>query len=127
MLHLDIKKLGRFWRPGHRFTGDRHGASDGAGRDLVHVAIDAASRVAHGCVLPDERGTRACKAVLRRLGLRHIRTRPTRLAPMATGSDSSRPNCASGRMAGAMSTATGAPPACRAGCITKTTTASTPA
>ena len=31
LLHLDIKKLGRFWRPGHRVTGDRQGASDGAG------------------------------------------------------------------------------------------------
>lgn len=109
LLHLDIKKLGRFWRPGHRVTGDRHGASDGAGWDFVHVAIDDASRVAHGCILPDERGTSACKALLdslrhyrslgvrftrvmtdngscyrsrtfrrllRRLGLRHIRTRP---------------------------------------------------
>ena len=109
MLHLDIKKLGRFWRPGHRVTGDRQRASDGAGWDFVHVAIDDASRVAHGCVLPDERGTSACKALLgslrhyrslgvrftrvmpdngacyrsrsfrrllRRLGLRHIRTRP---------------------------------------------------
>src|SRR5262245_39288612 len=30
LLHLDVKKLGRFWRPGHRVTGGRHGASAGA-------------------------------------------------------------------------------------------------
>ncbi len=23
LLHLDIKRLGRFWKPGHRITGDR--------------------------------------------------------------------------------------------------------
>lgn len=31
LLHLDIKKLGRFRRSGHRVTGDRTQASDGAG------------------------------------------------------------------------------------------------
>ena len=40
LLHLDIKKLGRFWRPGHRVTGDRQGASEGAGWEFVHLAID---------------------------------------------------------------------------------------
>lgn len=29
LLHLDIKKLGRFWRPGHRITGDRQQCSMG--------------------------------------------------------------------------------------------------
>ena len=33
LLHLDVKKLGRFAIPGHRVTGDkRHGESRGAGR-----------------------------------------------------------------------------------------------
>jgi hypothetical protein len=27
LLHLDVKKLGRFWRPGHRRTGSREGQS----------------------------------------------------------------------------------------------------
>lgn len=31
LLHLDIKKLGRFERPGHRVTGDRRQDSPGAG------------------------------------------------------------------------------------------------
>ncbi|MFB0770133.1 IS481 family transposase, partial [Aeromonas salmonicida] len=30
LLHLDIKKLGRFHRPGHRVTGDRRQDSRGA-------------------------------------------------------------------------------------------------
>jgi len=64
LLHLDIKKLGRFWRPGHRVTGDRSGASEGAGWEFVHLAIDDHSRVAFGTIEPDERGTSACRALL---------------------------------------------------------------
>ena len=40
MLHLDVKKLGRFYRPGHRVTGSRRMTSEGAGWDYVHVAVD---------------------------------------------------------------------------------------
>ena len=40
LLHLDIKKLVRFRRVGHRITGSRRNASDGAGWEFVHVAID---------------------------------------------------------------------------------------
>lgn len=55
LLHIDIKKLGRFDRPGHRVTGSRsHGASRGAGWDFVHVAVDDATRLAYVEVLPDE-------------------------------------------------------------------------
>lgn len=64
LLHLDIKKLGRFWRPGHRLTGDRAGTSAGAGWEFVHLAIDDHSRVAFGTIEPDERGTSACRALL---------------------------------------------------------------
>jgi transposase InsO family protein len=57
LLHLDIKKLGRFGRPGHRVHGDRRkGRTRGAGWDFVHVAIDDASRIAFSRILPDERG-----------------------------------------------------------------------
>jgi transposase InsO family protein len=56
LLHLDVKKLGRFWRPGHRVTGDRRGTSGGAGWEYVHVCIDDASRAAYVEILPDERG-----------------------------------------------------------------------
>jgi len=40
MLHLGIKKLGRFHRPGHRVIGDRSQDSRGAGWEYVHVAIE---------------------------------------------------------------------------------------
>ena len=111
LIHIDIKKLGRFNRTGHRITGDRSGPnkSRGAGWEFVHVCIDDASRVAlcrdqEGRAqgerrrLPEGRRrllrqarrhrrarddrqrlllqirafARACK----RLGLKHIRTRP---------------------------------------------------
>lgn len=42
LLHLDIKKLGRFERTGHRITGSRKGRSQGVGWDYLHVAIDDA-------------------------------------------------------------------------------------
>ncbi|THK33360.1 IS481 family transposase [Ensifer sp. MPMI2T] len=56
MIHIDIKKLGRFERVGHRITGDRAGQSNsrGIGWEFVHVCIDDASRVAFSQVLPDE-------------------------------------------------------------------------
>lgn len=111
LIHIDIKKLGKFSRVGHRITGDRTGQSKtrGIGWEFVHVCIDDASRIAFSQIKPDERKRsavaflraavayyaslgikvervmtdngscyrsfafrRACK----RLGLRHIRTRP---------------------------------------------------
>ena len=56
LIHLDIKKLGCFDRPGHRVTGTRTtGRSRGAGWDFVHVAVDDATRLAYVEVLGDER------------------------------------------------------------------------
>jgi len=55
LLHIDIKKLGRFARPGHRVHGDRRQDSPGAGWEFVHVAIDDASRIAFAEILADER------------------------------------------------------------------------
>jgi transposase len=48
LIHIDIKKLGRFDRVGHRITGDRRGQSNsrGIGWEFVHVCIDDASRIA---------------------------------------------------------------------------------
>lgn len=46
LLHLDIKKLGRFRRPGNRVTGDQQQDSRGAGWEYVHVAIADHSRIA---------------------------------------------------------------------------------
>ena len=57
MIHIDIKKLGRFERVGHRITGDRTGQANsrGVGWEFVHVCIDDASRIAFSQILPDER------------------------------------------------------------------------
>ena len=65
LIHLDIKKLGRFDQVGHRITGDRTrqsstrgvrgGKAYGAGWEYVHVAIDDASRLAFSQILPDEK------------------------------------------------------------------------
>lgn len=56
MIHLDIKKLGRFDMAGHRATGDRQaGRSYRAGWDFLHVCVDDASRLAYTEILPSER------------------------------------------------------------------------
>lgn len=65
LIHIDIKKLGRFGRIGHRITGDRRKQSStrgmrkgkpwGAGWEFVHVCIDDASRIAFSQVMKDER------------------------------------------------------------------------
>src|ERR1700733_6032946 len=61
LIHLDIKKLGRFDRIGHRITGDRTGQSNsrGMGWEFVHVCIDDHSRVAFSQILPDEKASSA--------------------------------------------------------------------
>ena len=57
LIHIDIKKLGRFDRVGHRITGDRTGQSNsrGIGWEFVHVCIDDASRIAFAQVMTDEK------------------------------------------------------------------------
>jgi transposase InsO family protein len=65
LVHLDIKKLGRIGRIGHRITGDRRSRARGIGWEFAHVAIDDASRLAYVEVLEDERGPTAT-AFLRR-------------------------------------------------------------
>ena len=111
LIHIDIKKLGRFERTGHRITGDRTGQSNsrGIGWEFLHLAVDDHSRLAYSEILPDEkrgscltflfnalrffrrhgvavervmtdngsafRSRRDAKA-LRRLGIKHKRTRP---------------------------------------------------
>ena len=60
MIHIDIKKLGRFNRIGHRITGDRRGSSnarsrgEGPGWEYLHVCIDDHSRVAFAKIMPNE-------------------------------------------------------------------------
>jgi transposase len=57
MIHLDIKRRGRFERVGHRITGDRTGQSNSrrVGWEYVHVCIDDASRIAFTNIFPDEK------------------------------------------------------------------------
>lgn len=55
LLHVDIKKLGRIERPGHRVTGTREGRVQGAGWEFLYVAVDDHSRVAFTQMYPDER------------------------------------------------------------------------
>jgi transposase InsO family protein len=56
MIHIDIKKLGRFARSGHRVTGNRQGCRNaGAGWEFVHVAIDDHSRIAFARIMPNEK------------------------------------------------------------------------
>jgi transposase InsO family protein len=61
LIHIDIKKLGRFDRVGHRITGDRTGQSNsrGIGWEYVHLAIDDHSRLAYSEIFPDEK-RRSC-------------------------------------------------------------------
>jgi transposase InsO family protein len=57
LIHLDIKKLGRFNRTGHRATGVRaeESRSRGAGWEYVHICIDDSSRIAYAEIKKDER------------------------------------------------------------------------
>lgn len=55
LIHVDIKKLGRILKPGHRVTGDRRGQLKGkAGWQYLFVAIDDCSRLGFASVYPDE-------------------------------------------------------------------------
>ena len=55
LLHIDIKKLGRFEDVGHRITGDYRKRTRHVGWEYVFVAVDDHSRVAFTDIHPDER------------------------------------------------------------------------
>jgi transposase len=65
LIHVDVKKLGRILRPGHRVTGNRRDRFTDArgygvsGWEFVHVCVDDATRLAYVEVLADERGETA--------------------------------------------------------------------
>ena len=65
LLHVDIKRLGRFDRVGHRITRKRSFGSPRQGFEFVYVATDDASRLSYAEILPDECGSSACVFLVR--------------------------------------------------------------
>jgi transposase InsO family protein len=70
LVHVDVKKLGRIIRPGHRVTGSRVDRRDQGkkGWEFVHVCVDDATRLAYAEVLADERGPTAAGFLRRACG-----------------------------------------------------------
>lgn len=67
LIHIDVKKLGKFNRaglPAHLRRGG-YAANTGAGWEYVHVAIDDTTRLAYVEILDDEKGP-TCVGFLRR-------------------------------------------------------------
>jgi transposase InsO family protein len=64
LVHVDVKRLGRFGAAGKRAFGGRR-VSRGYGWECCHVCVDDATRLAYVEVLPDERG-RTAAGFLRR-------------------------------------------------------------
>ena len=65
LLHVDTKKLGRFWEVGKRIRRDGINRSRKAGWQHLHVAVDDNSRLAYCEILASERKDE-CAAFLRR-------------------------------------------------------------
>jgi transposase InsO family protein len=67
LIHIDVKKLGRFNVPGHRITGRQAGYRPPRqpGWDAIHVAIDDTSRLAYLEILDDDKGP-TCAGFLER-------------------------------------------------------------
>jgi transposase InsO family protein len=87
LIHLDMKKLARFWRIGHRVTGDpRDHLNRGAGWDVLHVAIDDATRLAYVEVLEDEKRTSTAAFLIR--ALRWFKQRGIRVERVMTDNGS---------------------------------------
>ena len=65
LIHIDVKKLGQFDRPGKRVLGPMGNVNRGKGWEYCHVAVDDSTRLAYVEILPDEKGA-TCVAFLRR-------------------------------------------------------------
>jgi transposase InsO family protein len=63
LVHVDVKKLGRIGRPGHRVTGrvsgGHHRRAYHLGWEYVHVCVDDATRLVYVEVLDDEKAVTA--------------------------------------------------------------------
>ena len=55
LLHMDVKRFGRFEAPGHALTGDRTKRSRRVGWEYVHSIVDDCSRLAYSEIHDDER------------------------------------------------------------------------
>src|SRR3984885_10051350 len=89
IVHIDIKKLGKFNRIGHRITGDRIGQSNtrGVGWEYVHLAIDDHSRLAYSEILPDEKRTSCLRFLFN--ALRYFRSLGVKVERVMTDNGSS--------------------------------------
>jgi transposase InsO family protein len=89
IVHIDIKKLGKFNRIGHRITGDRTGQSNarGVGWEYVHLAIDDHSRLAYSEILPDEKRTSCLRFLFN--ALRYFRSLCVKVERVMTDNGSS--------------------------------------
>ncbi|BDE04861.1 IS481 family transposase [Vulcanimicrobium alpinum] len=72
LVHIDIKKIARFERVGHRIHGDRTKCSRRVGYDVIFVAVDDASRRTETRVYTREDATSAAD-FLRRLAILYAR------------------------------------------------------
>ena len=79
LIHVDTKKLGRFYEPGHRVTGDQRSSGRMKaikGWEFHHIAIHDRTRLAYAELLPDEKSAtsadflRRAAAFYRRHGIR---------------------------------------------------------
>jgi len=65
LIHIDVKKLGKIGKAGHRVHGDRSVRSRGIGWEFLHVCVDDATRLAYAEVLNNEHPA-TCIAFLER-------------------------------------------------------------
>jgi transposase InsO family protein len=59
LVHIDIKKLARIHKPGHRMTGNPQDETRHAGWEFLYVAVDDHSRMAYVAMMPDEKAVSA--------------------------------------------------------------------
>ena len=107
MLHLDTKQLGGIvGGPGHRATGDRRDRKRGVGWEIVHVALDDATRLVPPNCCPTRAQGCACGAcsptTAARTARRSCSASPgaSRSAPAAPGRTGRRPTARSSPRSG---------------------------
>ena len=61
LLHIDTKKLGRIEKMGHRATGSRRQRANGAGWEVLFIAVDDHARIAFTELYADETQDSACR------------------------------------------------------------------